>query len=157
MRTTKPGPAQKEQSITIAAESVEPFAGLILSRLQPLWYPRQYLTVEDGTSVSLRNGEWILSIGDVKTVLKSSTSSMLRGTLIDLHYSKAIPDEEENKEDALQELFQDVVRKIFHGTGQTFAGVNFILGETISRSISSHEHADWGLAHIYMRTLQGQR
>lgn len=157
VRTTKPGPSQEKQSITIAAESVEPFASLILTKLQPLWYPRQYLTVEDGISVSLKNNEWLLSIGDVKTVLKSSTSSTLRGTLIDLHYSKATFDEVENNEEAKQELFQDVVRKIFHGTGETFGAANFILGETLSRSTSPPEDADWKLAHIYMKVLQGQR
>lgn len=157
VRSTRPGQPEHKQSITIAAESIEPFANLISSKLQPLWHPRQNLVVDDGISVSLRDNQWILSIGDVKTVLKSVSSSMLRGTLIDLHYTGNVPDEQVDKEEITRAVFRDVMGKIFHGTGETFEEVNLILGETLSRVTFVQENADWELAHIYMKALGGHR
>lgn len=158
-RATKPGQPDDGECITIAAESIEPFVTLTLTKLQPLWYHRQHLKVEEGISVSLKNNEWILSLGDVRMASKSPSSSTLRGTIIELHHMIPSPDEEKIEEQTSHMLFQDVVSKIFHGTGENFGEAKFILGETLARSPVSHRSrpADWELAYIYMRTLRGQR
>lgn len=159
VRATQPGQPDEGNCITIAAESIESFTSLTLTKMQPLWYHRQHLKVEDGISVSLKNNEWILSLGDVRIASKSPSSSTLRGTIIELHHTISSSDGEKIEEQTSHMLFQDVVSKIFHGTGENFGEAKFILGETLPRSSASHgsRPADWELAYIYMRTLRGQR
>lgn len=157
VRATKPGQLEAGESITIASESIEAFTNLMLTKLQPLWYHRQYLTVEEGVSVSLKNGEWIVSVGDIKTASRSTSSSMLRGTIVELHHTIATFKDEDREEKATKILFQDVLDKIFQGTGETFGEANFVLGETLSRPAALRDNADWELAYIYMRMLRGQR
>lgn len=158
-RATKPGQPDEGECITIAAESIESFTNLTMTRMQPLWYHRQHLKVEDGISVSLKNNEWILYLGDVKMVSKSPTSTTLRGTIIELHHTVSASDDGNAEEQTTQTLFQDVMSKILQGTGENFGEAKFILRETLPRSSAPHgsRPADWELAYIYMRTLRGQR
>lgn len=154
-----PGQPDNGECITIAAESIEPFTTLTLTKMQPLWYHRQHLKVEDGISVSLKNNEWILSLGDVKVASRSSASSTLRGTIIELHHTVPDANEENTEEQATQILFQDVVSKIFQGVGENFGEAKFNLAGTLPRSsgLQGNKPADWELVYIYMKTLRGQR
>jgi hypothetical protein len=53
--------------ITIPHSALDTFTQLIGTKLQPQWAHRQSLFVENGTSLSLDDGEWIVRIGDLKT------------------------------------------------------------------------------------------
>lgn len=115
--------------------------------------------MEEGVSVSLKNNEWVVSIGDVKTAPKSSGSSILRGTIIELHRTVPVIDDEDNEEQSIQMLLRDVLSKVFQGTGESFAEAKFIIEETMPRDVKSRtaKPADWKLAGIYMKSLRGSR
>lgn len=159
LRVTKPGAPDEGQSITIAAESIESFTTLTLTKLQPLWYHRQHLVIEDGISVSIKDNEWIISIGDVKVAPKSPNAGQVRGTVIELHRATSLAEDEQGEEQDDQLLFQDVLNKIFEGFGEHFNNAKIRTAETLPRSpsVRGGRPADWQLASMYMDVLRGQR
>ena len=54
-------------------------------KLQPQWAHRQSLIIENGTSLSLQNGEWIIRIGDLKIPPRpNQTASNVRAMLMEV-------------------------------------------------------------------------
>ncbi|KAL2441136.1 hypothetical protein ABEF95_012482 [Exophiala dermatitidis] len=81
----------KTALITIPSTQTDPISQLIGTKLQPLWAFRQSLIVDNGTSLALQHGEWIVRIGDLKTPTsrsgqQSTTSSNLRGMLVEVSF-----------------------------------------------------------------------
>ncbi|KAG9793191.1 hypothetical protein ABEF93_003937 [Exophiala dermatitidis] len=81
----------KTALITIQFTQTDPISQLIGTKLQPLWAFRQSLVVDNGTSLALQHGEWIVRIGDLKTPTsrsgqQSTTSSNLRGMLVEVSF-----------------------------------------------------------------------
>lgn len=166
IRTTKIGEPEDGQTITIPAAFADSFSNLVLSRLQPLWNPRSALSVENGVSVSLRDDQWHLCLGEVRVAAKQQAAGTLRGLLVELCMKNpgSLADGSSLSDDQIkeaQEMFQNVLNTIFEGTGENFDNTDFTVSMTRSRSGSNHDQGksepDWDLANIYMKVLKGQR
>lgn len=165
VRTTKIGDPEGGSSVTIPISSTDAFTSLLITKMQPLWYPRQMLNLENGVSVSLRNNGWRICIGDARTSARSQGAGILRGTVIELCKTIDSPEDDEpltpEEVKEFQETFQDVLEQIFKGVVESFSGAKFVLSKTlpITQTVEGPKELkpDWNLAEIYMTVLRGQR
>lgn len=159
---TKPGDPDTSSSIIIPSHQFDSFTALIQTKLQPAWYPRQMLSIENGVYVHLQlgNNSWAVCIGDAKVAARSQGAGALRGTLIEVfREDDPVAGGEEYSKDAVEEdqlLFQNVLNTIFKGTGETFDHVKLITNRTRSRKEKTEAvedvpvQPDWNLAKLYM-------
>jgi hypothetical protein len=82
--STKAGNADESSTVTIPASSAESFAGLISTKLQPAWYPRQMLSLEKGVCVSIDEKSLIVCVGDARASARSQGAGALRGTVVEI-------------------------------------------------------------------------
>lgn len=97
---------------------------------------------------------------------KQQGAGTLRGVLIELcmrdpgSWADGRTLSEEQVAEA-QELFRNVLGRVFDGTGEKFENANFKVSMTQSRLKSGDERTkhevDWDLANTYMAVLKGQR
>ena len=166
VHATKPE-GENGSSITVPIGSAEIFTGLLVSKMQPLWFPRSMLSLENGVSVPLKDDTWRICIGELKVAPRSPGAGNLRGTIIELYKADdsnlAIADKQLSAEEIAetQEMFSDILRQIFRGTEETFSNAKFSVSRTQIRASDQEEHQhqdpDWELAKLYMTALRGQR
>lgn len=166
IRTTKVGEPESGQTITVPLTAAESFMSLVLTRMQPLWNPRLILSLENGVSLSLKDDQWQLSIGEVRAAGKQQGTGTLRGLLLELcmkdpgSWAENLSLSKDQIMEA-QELFRSVLNRIFDGTGENFDNTNFTVSMTQSRLKPSNDRGkseiDWDLANIYMAVLKAQR
>lgn len=164
--------ADKEQShkstltmITIPASATESFTQLVGTKLQPQWAHRQSLIVENGTSLSLNNGDWILRIGDVKIPSRQSQGgSNLRGILIEVSHSLDASAEQKEGSKLTQEdesLIRDFLTSLIQGTGLKFEQSRAMFRRTAREAgadaTKAFDGPDFALAALYMDMLRGSR
>ena len=166
VRTTKLGQPEDGSTITIPFTSAEIFTNLLTTKMQPLWYLRQMLNVENGVMVSLKDKQWRLCFGDVKLSPKQQGAGNMRGLFLELR----LEDGQMNSSDTTispdeiteyRELFRSVLNESFKGVA-TFDEANLEIDYTQSTDEQSsdnamHSRVDWNLAKIYMSVLKGQR
>lgn len=161
--TTKAGNPADTSLITIPVTSTDAFTTLIVSKFQPLWYLRQAVVVENGISVSVRDDEWKVCIGDVKIAPKSPGAGTLRGLIIELCHTVDEPEGSTSQDTAEEDqaMFQDVLDELFKGTGESFNDAKIIITRTSNRvgatdEVGTKSTPDWDLAKLYMNVLRGQ-
>ncbi|KAK5331321.1 hypothetical protein LTR93_000324 [Exophiala xenobiotica] len=170
-------PAEQQQqpvppslSLTaIPASTAETFTQLIGTKLQPQWAHRQSLVVENGTALSLHNGEWTIRLGDLKAPPRVNQPVSIRGMLLEISYN-AEPDEPPNettngasastsmsKED--ETLVRSVVDSLTEGTGISMANSRAFFRKTQREENGkvAPGTVDWELARLYMDMLRGSR
>ncbi|KAK5078475.1 hypothetical protein LTR51_000665 [Lithohypha guttulata] len=165
VRSTKVGDPDQGSMITIPPSAADSFAGLVQTKMQSAWFPRQTSSVESGVSVSLLNDTVRLSIGDVKQSTRSQGAGTLRGTIIEL--CKVTNDEQKDwptsseEADQAANMLQDLLRQIFHGIEEDFGNVKFTVSPTLSIDHSSGygktSAPDWDMPKLYITVLRGQR
>jgi len=154
--STKAGNANESSTITIPASSAEPFAGLISTKLQPAWYPRQMLSLEKGVCVSIDEKSLIVCVGDARASARSQGAGALRGTIVELFRreditsdASAAPDDAAEDEAWMQSALED----LFKGTGVSF-NAKVITSRTRPRrpveGAETKDEPDWSLAKLYM-------
>ncbi|KIV90201.1 hypothetical protein PV10_07532 [Exophiala mesophila] len=155
--------------ITIPSSATESFTQLVGTKLQPQWAHRQSLVVENGTSLSMNKGEWIVRIGDVKIPSRQNQAGPnLRGTLIEV--SRGVDASTELKEGSLltQEdelLIREFLASLIQETGvkleqsramfrRIATGTGAGVGADVVRPL---DQPDFALAALYMDMLRGSR
>lgn len=184
--TFSPAPKEKTQAanvqqapastiITIPSASADSFTQLIGTKLQPQWAHRQSLVIENGTSLSLQNGQWILRIGDLKTPTRpnQTAGSNLRGMLVEVSHIGAPIDRDLGLELKTQEANIDkddeTMMRAFLDSVTSGSGAPPISSMEIARSLfrrtriqnetqkDSSVLVDWPIAGLYMDMLRGSR
>jgi hypothetical protein len=164
--------------ITIPSSSADSFTQLIGTKLQPLWTIRQSLIVENGTALSLNNGEWIIRIGDLKVPPRANQAGPnLRSMLVEVaHIENDMDDEIQGSDDGSKEAKASAVKekeetllRAFLDSVTDGSGVPSIANPETSRSLIRrtrfHEKdkgtastpPDLELASLYLDIIRGSR
>ena len=167
-------PIRSPSLITIPSSSADSFTQLIGTKLQPQWAHRQSLVVENGTALSLENGDWIIRIGDLKTPSRPGQGvSNLRGMLIEVTSKNAYLESERTKSDKEnviengnvpvnkddETLIRGFLNTLTDGTGVQMDNIRAIFRSTtsIEKADGTSSALNWGLATLYMDMLRGSR
>ena len=170
---------QSSNAITIPSSSADSFTQLVGTKLQPLWTHRQSLIVENGTALSLRDGEWIMRIGDLKIPARpNQAGSNLRGMLVEVTHMEDEGDKQSQDLNGAQQevnLKKDVEKddetllRGFLESVTAGSGVTAITNSETTRSLIRHTRhhekdkpvtpppADLDLADLYLDILRGPR
>ncbi|KAK5945868.1 hypothetical protein PMZ80_000006 [Knufia obscura] len=159
--STKPGNSDESSTITIPAASADSFTGLISTKLQPAWYPRQMLSVENGVCVAIEEKGLVVCIGDARVSARSQGAGTVRGTVVELFRREDTGSDENNytKEEAAEDeaWMQSALEGLFKGTGVTF-NARIITGRTLPRKPEEgadvEAKRDWNLAKLYMAVFR---
>jgi len=122
--------------------------------------------VEAGTALSLKDGEWAVRVGDLRTPSRSnqSVSSNLRGMLVEISYSAAesstVEDRTVSSDD--QTLIRGMLDALTDGTGVQMENSKALFRRTAQlqqagRDLDDNGIVDWDLAKLYMDMLRGSR
>lgn len=174
----QPASQQSSTLITIPFGSADLFTQFVGTRLQAQWTHRQSLVIENGTALSLNDGEWTLRIGDLKTPPRvNQAASNLRGMLVEIAYMDTSSDkknggEGEDNKDAVATTptatkeEENLIRS-FLSTVTEASGIPSITNPDATRSLirRTKPHAtdkdagqpDFELANLYLDTLRGPR
>ncbi|KAK4939013.1 hypothetical protein LTR10_020672 [Elasticomyces elasticus] len=148
--------------ITIPSTAADTFTQLIGTKLQPQWMHRQSLVVENGMALSLRDGEWIVRIGDLKTPSRANQPSTLRAMALEVTYHASGPaaqDLETGGASIVSTEDETFVRG-FSDSLTEAAGISLGNSRVLFRNTQSNRSADtvdWDLANLYMDMLRGNR
>lgn len=159
--STEPG-STKQSFITIPSSSLDAFTALILTKLQPLWFPRQFVLIDNGVSVAFTAG-FNICIGDVKVAPRQAGAGSIRGMLVELrqddveHVDEDEITEQTEAEDRayLAAIFNDNFRE----TGVVMDESKMIVTRTrqaADEPLVSGE-IDCSLAKAYMTVLRRSR
>ncbi|OQV02665.1 hypothetical protein CLAIMM_07821 [Cladophialophora immunda] len=165
--------------VTIPSSSADPFTQLIGTKLQPQWAHRQSMVIDNGTALSLENGEWTIRVGDLKTPSRpNQAGSNLRGMVVEVSFIEPPVDTTRNQgpEDAPKDVNAKGVSKedetLLRGLLDSVtdgSGVPSIYSIETTRSLirrtkshvkgkdSSDASPDWDLATLYLDILRGSR
>lgn len=158
---TSAGNPDKSSVITVPASSATSFSSLITTKLQPAWYGRQMLSVENGVCVSIDDAGLIVCIGDSRTSAGSQGAGTLRGTVVELFRREDITGDsndytqEETEEDEV--WMRAALEDLFRATGVTF-NAKIFTGRTRPRTpegtFDADNEPDWNLAKLYMAVFR---
>ncbi|OAP65228.1 hypothetical protein AYL99_01200 [Fonsecaea erecta] len=165
--------------VTVPSSSADSFTQLIGTKLQPQWAHRQSMIIDNGTALSLENGEWTIRIGDLKTPSRpNQVGPNLRGMVVEVSYLGSQGDATSSRgpDDAPKDVSQKGVGKedeaLLRGLLDSVtdgSGVPSILSSETTRSLfrrtrihvkdkdSSDASPDWDLATLYLDILRGSR
>jgi len=159
--STKAGNSDESSIVTIPASSASSFTGLIATKLQPAWYGRQMLSVENGVCVSIEEKGIVVCVGDPRTLPGSQGAGALRGTVVELFRREDVTNDsndytqEEAEED--QDWVRDALEDLFRGTDVTF-NAKIFTNRTKPRRLEGtsgvEKEPDWNLAKLYMAVLR---
>ncbi|KEF60090.1 uncharacterized protein A1O9_04940, partial [Exophiala aquamarina CBS 119918] len=154
--------------ITIPSSALETFTQLVGTKLQPQWAHRQSLTLENGTSLSLSNGEWTVRLGDLKIPSRpNQAGSTIRALVFEISYNadsdedSSGSDTEVHKDDEgmirsfLESLLDGTAVRIDNSTNSR--DLFRKTGMRVQDSTKSPSVADFSLATLYMDMLRGSR
>lgn len=159
--STEPG-SSAQSFITIPTVSLEAFTGLIVTKLQPLWFPRQFVLIDNGVSVAFRPG-FNICIGDVKVAPRQAVAGSVRGVLVELRQDdiNCVDEDEASVETEAED--RAYLAAVFN---DTFRDMGVVLDESkmvIARTrgavdeSSEFEDIDSSLAKAYMTLLRRSR
>jgi hypothetical protein len=142
-------------SITIPTAEAASFMEMLAGKMAPLWTLRGTERVENGTSVSLRDGEWMLRIGDLRqsTTKAGVTSSTLRGVLCEVTWTEnegKVGDPVEKDE---QEMLAAFLGRLLEGTGANLETARHLSAYTPS---ANEMGTNWALAELYTELLRSR-
>lgn len=153
--------------ITIPNTDVDNLTALIAQKLQPLWYHRQSVTLDNGLSLAIRDGTWRVSVGDVRALGRTqAVESSLKGYLIELTDLKdefGLSDLPEDKaRDAGREIFVQILRRTFGEIVEDLDASNISIAVTgpsdsQDQTKGGKNEKDWRLAKLYMNVLRTLR
>ncbi|KIW95945.1 uncharacterized protein Z519_03011 [Cladophialophora bantiana CBS 173.52] len=166
-------------TITIPSSSADPFTQLIGTKLQPQWAHRQSLVIDNGTALSLDNGEWTIRIGDLKTPSRpNQAGSNLRGMVVEVSFIGSPPETAHNQspDDAPkgvdgkavseedETLLRGLLDSVTDGRGvpsiHSLETTRSLIRRTKAHAIDNDTKdasPDWDLAHLYLDVLRGSR
>jgi hypothetical protein len=168
-------PSQSSTLITIPSNSADAFTHLIGTKLQPLWTHRQSVVLENGTALSLNNGEWVVRIGDLKVPPRpNQTGSNVRGMLLEVTHLEDRPKPSPNndaqdrtkdqavaKED--ETLLRGFLDSVTEGSGVNIASPDAVRSLIRHTSFDERDKGttsvvpDFELAGLYLDILRGSR
>ncbi|KIW78434.1 hypothetical protein Z517_08270 [Fonsecaea pedrosoi CBS 271.37] len=165
--------------VTIPSSSADSFTQIVGTKLQPQWAHRQSMIIDNGTALSLENGQWVIRIGDLKTPTRpNQAASNLRGMVVEVSFIEAPVDATRGQVpvDALKDANAKVVSKedetllrgmlesVTDGSGMPS---NFSIDAMRSLIRRTNIHLkdkdagdaspDWDLANLYLDILRGSR
>lgn len=153
--------------ITIPSTAADTLTQLIGTKLQPQWAHRQSLVVENGTALSLRNGEWIVRIGDLKTPSRANQPVTVRGMVLEITYDAAgglAAQGVENGESSVvskddETLIRGFAESLTEGIGVSLGSSRVLFRNALRlpQSRGTADVVDWELAKLYMDMLRGSR
>jgi hypothetical protein len=174
-------PFHETTLITIPHSSLDSFTQLIGTKLQPQWAHRQNLFIENGTSLSLNEGEWTIRIGDLKTPTRpNQPASNVRAMIVEvmhhnddgnalqgLNGTQEIP----KKTNDASEHEQTLLRNFLISVTETSGVANLTNPEVThclirrTRHDSRHKDdgrsktssSDFALAELYLDIIRGPR
>ncbi|KAJ9607200.1 hypothetical protein H2200_008272 [Cladophialophora chaetospira] len=170
--------SQTSTHITIPSSAADSFTQLIGTKLQPLWTHRQSLVIENGTALSLKDGEWTLRIGDLKNPPRPNQAGPnLRGMLVEVSHmddddDKIIQASKDGRDEANTNSVDKDDEALLRGFLESVtdgSGVSAIINPETSRSLirrTSPQEKDRGaptsspdfkLAVLYLDILRGPR
>ncbi|KAK6382630.1 hypothetical protein LTS17_003299 [Exophiala oligosperma] len=164
-----------EPSLTITSlpsPATDTLTQLIGTKLQPQWAHRQSVIIDNGTSLSLHDGDYTVRIGDLKTSPRGNQPLSLRGTILEVTYNA---DKDEDVEEAATDgatatatasvgkedetLLRGVVDALAESAGVSMAGARVFFRKTLrqERGKLPRGVTDWDLVRLYMTALRGSR
>jgi TATA-binding related factor (TRF) of subunit 20 of Mediator complex len=142
-------------SITIPTAEAASFMEMLAGKMAPLWALRGTERVENGTSISLCDGEWTLRIGDLRqsTTKAGVSSSTLRGVLCEVTWT-----ENEGKVGDVvgkdeKEMITAFLARLLEGTGANLDAARRLSAYTPSTSDTG---TNWALAELYTELLRSR-
>ncbi|KIW15964.1 hypothetical protein PV08_06014 [Exophiala spinifera] len=168
-----------EPSLTITSlpsSSTDTLTQLIGTKLQPQWAHRQSVIIDNGTSLSLHNGDYTIRLGDVKTSPRGNQPLSLRGMILELTYNTDNGSEEvaeaSNGASATatdpgtarvsrddETLLRGVVDALADSAAISLAGARVFFRRTHRQENGKVPPGviDWDLVRLYMSALRGSR
>lgn len=149
--------------ITVPEASLESFTELLVHKLQPQWSHRQSLTLKNGTSLALQNGDWTIRIGDLRMSNRSTQGAgSLRGMLVEASYLAGSSSDNDADGKADEIMLRSFLDTLLRGTGAQIEGARVMFRRTRPAwrgqdGNESDSTPDWALASLYMDVLRGSR
>ncbi|KAI1607893.1 mediator complex, subunit Med20 [Exophiala viscosa] len=148
--------------ITIPTSAADTFTQLIGTKLQPQWAHRQSLVVENGTTLSVKDGYLIVRIGDLKTPSRANQPSTLRAMALEITF-KTRADVASGGNSVISAADETLIRKfsesMVQGAGISVGNSRSLFRNTLQvpKSGPTADTVDWDLAELYMDMLRGNR
>lgn len=148
-------------SITIPSAEQGAFLELLGMKMTPLWATRGTERVENGTAISLRDGEWMLRVGELKQETRKGGGAVgaTRGVICEVTWMEV----EGKKGEAVgiedEDMMRAFLERLLDGTGVKVDAARTVVGYTSSEGPTQTlnvKQTNWALAELYTELLRSR-
>ena len=139
-------------SVTIPSAQAGMFLDMLNSKMGPLWAHRGTERVSEGTAISLREGEWVVRMGELRAEGRKggAVSMQLRGVLFEVTCVEAEGKVGEKVGKEADEDVKSFLERLLEGTGWKLGAARSVVGYTTAKA----EETNWALAELYTELLR---